>query len=207
MKHKFLALGVALSVALSACGGTAPAAAPTLDSANVAATAQAAAFTMIAETQASIPTETTLPPTATFTATPLPTETATLEPTIDPLLPTATFTLAPQAAGPTKDPCNKILSSWSVPTTKIQVTNETNAKASDIILSLYVTTSQGECGFIPATTGGSFSGPAGYYSAYAYVNGPKQFRTSGGFALNGGSWKIIIRKDTIVAKGGCYPNC
>jgi len=203
MKQRISILGMILCLVLSACGGEP--AAPTLSSADVGATAQAAAFTMIAETQAAIPTNTPLPPTATFTSTPLPTETATSTPTLDPSLPTATFTLAPQASGPTQDPCNKILSQWEVPTIKIQVTNETQPQGS-IVLSLYVTTALGECGFVPVT-GGAFSGPAGYYSASAFVDGPKDFKVFGGFLLNGGSWRIIIRNETIVAKGGCYPNC
>jgi len=60
-----------------------------------------------------------------------------------------------------------------------------------------------ECGFLV----GSSSGPVGQYSALAYINGDKDFKVSGGFRLNEGSWEIIIRNDTIVAKGGCYPNC
>lgn len=203
MKRRILIFGAILCLVLSACGGEP--AAPTLSSADVGATAQAAAFTMIAQTQAAIPTDTPLPPTATFTSTPLPTETATFTPTVDPSLPTATFTLAPQSSGPTQDPCNKILTEWKVPTIKILVSNETQPQG-NVVLSLYVTTALGECGFIPVT-GGSFSGPEGYYSAAAYVDGKKDFKVFGGFPLTGGSWTVIIRNETIVAKGGCYPNC
>lgn len=192
-----------LCLALTACGGEP--AAPTLSSADVGATAQAAAFTMIAETQASIPTDTPLPPTATFTSTPLPTDTPIPTATVDPSLPTATFTLAPQSSAPTQDPCNKILSQWEVPTLKILIANETQPKG-NLVLSLYVTTALGECGFIPVT-GGSFSAPEGYYSAAAYVDGEKDFKVFGGFLLTGGSWTIIVRNEQIVAKGGCYPNC
>lgn len=188
---------------MTACGGAQEA--PTLNAVEVGATAQSAAFTMIAETQAAIPTDTPLPPTATFTSTPLPTETASPTPTIDPLAPTATFTLAPQSSASTQDNCNKILSQWNVPTIKILVQNETQPKGT-IVLSLYVTTAQGECGFIPAY-GGSFSGPEGYYSAGAFVDGKKDFKVFGGFLLTGGSWTIVIRNEQIVAKGGCYPNC
>jgi hypothetical protein len=203
MKQKLLFVVCILTFVLSACGGESEP--PTLSAGDVAGTAQAAAFTMIAETQAAIPTETPLPPTATFTATPLPTETASPTPTIDPLLPTATFTLDPQSSSPTQDNCNKILSEWGVPTIKILVSNETQPKGT-LVLSLYVTTAQGECGFIPAY-GGSFSGPEGYYSAAAFVDGKKDFKVFGGFLLTGGSWTIIVRNEQIVAKGGCYPNC
>lgn len=204
MNRRFVMFGMILCLALSACGGEP--AAPTLSSADVGATAQAAAFTMIAETQAAIPTDTPLPPTATFTSAPLPTDTPTSTPTIDPSLPTATFTLAPQSSAPTQQSdCNKILSEWNVPTIKIIVSNETQPKGT-LVLSLYVTTAQGECGFIPAY-GGSFSGPEGYYSAAAFVDGKKDFKVFGGFLLTGGSWTIIVRNEQIIANGGCYPNC
>jgi len=203
MKQRLVIFGMILSLILSACGGEP--AAPTLSSADIGATAQSAAFTMIAQTQAAVPTNTPLPPTETFTSTPLPTETATFTPTIDPLLPTATFTLAPQSSGPTQDPCNQLLSGWKVPTMKIKINNETQPKGK-ITLSLFVRTAHGECGFIPVN-GGTVSGPEGYYSAYAWVDGEKDFTVSGGFLLNGGTWTVIVRNDTIVAKGGCYPNC
>jgi hypothetical protein len=73
-------------------------------------------------------------------------------------------------------------------------------------LALSVKTASGECGYIPVYSG-SVSGPEGYYSAFAWVEGKKNFQVSGGFLLTGGSWTIIIRNEQIVAKGGCYPNC
>lgn len=202
MKQKLIVVTLILTLALTACGAEQ---APTVSAADVAGTAQAAAFTMVAETQLAIPTNTPLPPTETASPTPLPTDTPSPSPTIDPLLPTATFTLDPQSPAPTQGNCNKILSAWTVPTIKILVENETKPKGT-IILSLYVETAFGECGYIPAY-GGSFSGPAGYYSAFALVDGKKDFQTSGGFLLNGGSWTIVVRNENIVAKGGCYPNC
>jgi hypothetical protein len=171
----------------------------------VGATAQAAAFTMIAETQAAVPTVTSLPPTITASPTPLPTETATSTPTVDPSLPTATFTLAPQSSAPTQNNCNQILSAWQGPTVKFIVENETKPKGT-IVLSMYVTTNFGECGFVPVY-GSSFNGPEGFYSAGAYVTGKKDFKVFGAFAIKGGSWSIVVRNDVIVAKGGCYPNC
>lgn len=204
MKRRLVLLGMILSLALSACGGEP--AAPTLSSADVGATAQAAAFTMIAETQAAVPTDTPPPPTATFTSTPLPTDTATSTPTVDPALPTATFTLAPQSSAPTQpNDCNKILTGWQGPTVKFIVENETKPKGT-VVLSMYVTTNLGECGYIPVY-GSSFNGPEGFYSAGAFVDGKKDFKVFGAFAISGGSWSIIVRNEQIVAKGGCYPNC
>jgi hypothetical protein len=203
MKQKVIVLGLILSLLLVACGAEQP---PTLSSADVGATAQSAAFTMVAQTRQALPTETSVPPTDTPTATPPPTDTPTSTPTIDPLLPTATFTLDPNVTATSQSNCyNKILTSWTVPTIKILVENETQPKGT-IILSLYVETAFGECGNIPVY-GGSTSGPEGYYSAFAWVEGKKNFTVSGGFLLNGGSWSIVVRNETIVAKGGCYPNC
>jgi hypothetical protein len=85
------------------------------------------------------------------------------------------------------------------------VENETQPRGT-ITLGLYVETALGECGYIPVY-GNSASGPEGYYSAFAWVTGRRNFTVSGGFLLNGGSWSIVVRNETIVAKGGCYPNC
>lgn len=202
MKSRLFIIGLILSLFLVACGAEQP---PTLTSADVGATAQSAAFTMVAQTQQALPTNTPIPPTETPTATPLPTETATATPTIDPLLPTATFTLDPNATAISQNNCDKVLAEWQVPTIKIIVENETQPKGT-ITLGLYVETALGECGYIPVY-GNSASGPEGYYSAFAWVSGKKNFTVSGGFLMNGGSWSIVVRNETIVAKGGCYPNC
>ncbi len=70
-----------LALVLSAC---ALAAAPTIDAAQIQASAMAAAGTMIALTQAAIPTETPLPPTPVPSPSPLPSPTAALLPTLQP---------------------------------------------------------------------------------------------------------------------------
>jgi hypothetical protein len=202
MKRTIVLPGLIASLILTACGAEQP---PTLSSADVAGTAQAAAFTMVAQTHQAMPTDTPVPPTDTPTVTSLPTDTPVPSPTVDPLLPTASFPLDPQANATSQNNCNKILSSWAVPTIRILVKNETQPKG-EITLSLYVETAFGECGFIPAY-GGSFSGPEGYYSAFALVDGQRDFQVSGGFLLTGGSWSIVVRNEQIIAKGGCYPNC
>jgi uncharacterized protein YceK len=204
MKHKTLVCGIVICLLLSACGTEQI---PTLNALDVQGTAQSAAFTMVAETQQSIPTFTPLPPTETPSPIPSPTETQPPSPTIDPSLPTGTVTIAPQSSSaPTQqDNCNKLLSAWQGPTAKFQVTNETKPKGT-IVLSMYVVTDLGECGNIVAYDG-SFSGPVGNYSAAAFVTGKKDFKVFGGFRVNQGSWNIIVRNDSIVAKGGCYPDC
>jgi hypothetical protein len=29
----------------------------------------------------------------------------------------------------------------------------------------------------------------------------------GGFRITQGSWTIVVKNESIVAQGGCYPNC
>lgn len=78
-----------LAVILSACGGQP--AEPTLSPEQVQGTAISAALTMVAMTQAAIPTNTPLPPTEAPSPTPLPTYTPFPSPILDfAFLPTAT---------------------------------------------------------------------------------------------------------------------
>ena len=93
MLKKILPILLALTILLTACG---PQGTPTMAPADVQNTAVAAAWTVVAMTQAAIPTATPLPPTETPSPTPLPTFTAepltvpTLEPLQPLVLPTAT---------------------------------------------------------------------------------------------------------------------
>jgi hypothetical protein len=203
MKKVTLSYILLLAVVVSACGAPANTA-PTLDAVSVQNTALAAAFTLIAGTQAALPTNTALPPTEAFTQTPLPTETLAPSPTVI-LLPTdlPTFTPQPVAAG--AGSCNQQLSSWKGSTSNFVTVNETNPKGK-IQLLVSVTTKLGECGWLKIT-GTNFTGPAGTYDATALVSGTPNFRVSGSFFIQGGNWKIIVRNDRLVAQGGCYPNC
>src|SRR5215211_2545166 len=123
MKQKVLTLSVLLALLISAC---APKAAPTLDPVDVQHTAEAAAFTMVAQTEQVMPTDTAVPPTATSTLpatlTPLPTL------TVDASLPTVTGVAttgglatsvpptSPATVAATDANCNKALTSWKGPT-------------------------------------------------------------------------------------------
>jgi len=196
-----------LSLFVSSCGS---AATPTVDPVNVQNTAVAAAFTMVAETQAAIPTATSLPPTDAPTLTPLPTETPLPSPTLDPLVasPTNILTFTPIASTSSNsggDPCNQPLTKWEGPSASITISNETKPKG-DIVLSLYVVADRGECGYLYVYSN-SLTGPEGQYSAGAFVNGKKDFKVFGGFRLTAVAWKIVVRNKDIVALGGCYPNC
>src|SRR5262245_6672685 len=91
---KTLSIILLMAIFVSAC--SAAPATPPITSEDVQTTAIAAAFTVIAQTQAAIPTNTPIPPTETPTQTPLPTDTPTLLPTLDMTL---TSTAAPQSGG------------------------------------------------------------------------------------------------------------
>jgi len=204
MKRKIIIYAMLLAVLMSACGAPA---APTIDAASVQSTSAAAAFTAVAQTQAALPTNTTVPPTETFTQTPLPTDTLVPSPTLDTLAtPTVTLlsTLTHQPSIASSD-CNKPLLSWQGPSASFTLVNETKP-AGKIILMMSVLTKTGECGYLHIYSD-SFTGPAGSYSAAAFVDGKKNFKVFGAFDIKPISWKIIVRNDVIVAKGGCYPNC
>jgi hypothetical protein len=203
MKNKVITIAVVLVLLLTAC---APQATPTVDPLDVQHTAEAAAFTMVAQTQAARPTNTPIPPTATESPTALPTLTSIPSPTVDPLLvtPTGIPTLAgqPTSAGTTVDNCNKPLTSWQGPSASFSIANETRPQGT-ITLSLYVVTERGECGYLVDLS----RGPVGSYSAGAFVDGRQDFKVFGGFLIREGSWTIVVRNSEITALGGCYPSC
>jgi hypothetical protein len=121
------------------------------------------------------------------------------------VIPTATRS---QSTGSTQDDCNKALTAWEGPTAKLNLANETKPKGT-VTLSLYVVTELGECGYLSQQfeSSGSLSGPVGQYSAGAFVDGKKDFKVFGGFRITQGSWTIVVRNESIVAQGGCFPNC
>lgn len=207
MRKKLLISGTLLVLLTSAC---APQAQPTMNPADVQNTAAAAAFTVVAQTQAAIPTATPLPPTTTATPLPLPTTTPFPNSTGDPalataatLLPTGAATTVPQqSSSNTGDDCNKALTSWSGPSARFTIDNQTNPRG-EVVLSLYVVTRSGECGYLTDLS----SGPVGSYSAGAFVNGRTNFKVFGGFEIQEGSWKIVVRNDKILAMASCHPNC
>ncbi|HSG42791.1 MAG TPA: hypothetical protein VLA72_06515 [Anaerolineales bacterium] len=130
-----------IAMIISACG--APQAEPTIDPMELQNTAIAAASTLIAETQAAIPTATLIPPTATIADTPVPTNTFIP-------LPTQGDASTPNPGGDaaTEDPCiNKLLpDKLTGNTIKIRVDNPTKGT---INLSVYLQSGnpQGVCGY------------------------------------------------------------
>ncbi|HEX2997980.1 MAG TPA: hypothetical protein VHP14_24360 [Anaerolineales bacterium] len=213
MKRNVLVISTVLVLLASACT---PAGTPTVNPADIAGTAQAAAYTMVALTQQAIPTNTLIPtetaspiPLPTDTPPPLPTQgsmdTALPGVTIPTTLPTFTPQIPSSSGGNNQDPCNQALTKWQGPTATFTIANKTKPKGT-IVLGIYVVTEMGQCGNL-VITGDSFSGPAGQYSAAAFVNGKKNFKVFGGFKITGGNWKIVVSNDSITAAGSCYPNC
>src|SRR5215211_2621950 len=136
---------VVATLIVSACGGEP--AAPTMNAADVQNTAVAAAFTMIAETQAAIPTDTPLPPTEAATQTPLPTETPLPLPTLNVTFTSTTVPVSNSTAAGGGDPCaTRVLAPKQGRETIIRVVNTTNVS---VRVSLYLneTAAHGECGY------------------------------------------------------------
>jgi len=133
-----LFIAIVLSFILSACGAKAV---PTVDPAQVQASAVAAANTMVAETQAAMPTDTPIPPTAAATDTPQPT------PTIPPLPSPAVLsspTTAPASSNSGGD-CAYLSVSKGEKLAKIVVINKTGEL---IGATFYLKkTAFGDCGY------------------------------------------------------------
>jgi hypothetical protein len=138
-----LSLSILVALILSACGAGGAPAAPTVNPADLQGTISAAAFTVIAETQAAIPTATPVPPTATSTNTPLPTPTFLPVPSAVGTLPTASGGNSGGA-----DPCiNQTMpETLQGDAVRIRIDNSTKAKLS---VSVYLNQAvpNGQCGY------------------------------------------------------------
>jgi hypothetical protein len=197
-KHLLASIAI-LGLIMNACG--AQPTAPPITAEDIQLTSEALAFTIVAETQAAIPTNTA---TETPTMTPLPTDTLIPSATLETTLVTASAATKVASAA-TADPCNQPLLSWQGDSASLDIYYDYKPRSKDdtVVVSLWVMTDLGECGFLYDLS----TGPIGQYTARAFVNGKTNFKVSGGFRISPGSWKLIIRNDSIVAQGGCYPNC
>ena len=132
-----------ITLLISACGARSVPATPTLNAVQIQDTVIVAALTVVAETQAAIPTATPPPPTATFTDTPPATNTLPPLPTLD-----ATFTSVPSGNSGSDDPCiNQALpATLQGETVRIRIHNSTKVT---LALSVYLsqTTPQIVCGY------------------------------------------------------------
>ncbi len=219
MKYAWIVLAIAALV-MTACG---PEPEPTVSPEDVQATAMAGAMTMVAETQAAIPTATPVP---TETPSPIPSPTNTVPPlNLTPstqaaqvgagtLAPTQSFGLAPtntpaQSSAGSNDPCNKPLTTWDGESAQMTLKNNTKPKGT-VTASLFFNASFGECGYISAQFDNSttLTVPVGVFSAGAFVDGPKDFKIFGGGEITRpGGYSLWFENESIILKAGCAPNC
>lgn len=196
---KFLIIFILSTFVLSACG---PEPEPTMSVEDIQGTAVSAAFTMIAETQAAMPTATPIPPTETPPPTPIPTN------TVPPLeLPTQSVAAAEPTVTAPADLCSDlrhvIPGDAAGPKTTIKIENEHKSAAT---ISLYLNkTVFGECGYrsYTLTRNGSTTDsslPQGCYNIWAWSDDPKDtFNASGyGCPNNADKWTFVLRGDRIV---------
>lgn len=195
---------VLTALVLSACGAEPPP--PTMNAADVQNTAVAAAMTMIAETQAAVPTATPLPPTDTPTQTPLPTDTAVPLPTLNVTL---TSTTAPTSSSAGGDPCaNRVLAPKKGRATIIRVVNTTNVT---VRVSLYLneTAAHGECGYrgfdLAKNNDIVYEDLVqGCYNLWAWsLDNKKAFQVASGSSCinNPDKWTFEVRENTIKFAG------
>lgn len=197
MKHyKTFSVIIALTMVISACGAQAT---PTVNPMDIQNTAVAAAFTVVAETQAAIPTNTPIPPTDTPSPTPLPTEAPISLPTL-----VAPPTAAPTSGSSGGDPCaTRVLSSPKGRETIIRIVNMTKVA---ITVSIYLneTASHGECGYRGYTLGKNDDVVItdlvqGCYNLWAWSDDPKgRFNSSGyGCINNPDKWTFEVNTGSI----------
>jgi hypothetical protein len=196
---RILIMAALLAMVMGAC---APAA-PTIDPAQIQASAIAAASTMIAMTKAAFPTPTLVPPTPPPSPTPLPSPTFMTLPTLLPLG-------VPSVAAGTADPCdpNKLLplvaNPDAGPKTTIKILNDTKAP---ITLSLFLNkTTLGECGYVGQNLGAHATTilnnlPQGCYSAFAFIKdsvSPSQSVSLSDMCMDSDDeWTIVVGTEVI----------
>lgn len=216
MKYIWILLAIAALV-MTACGPTPE---PTMSPEEVQGTAMAGAMTMVAQTQAAIPTATPIPPTETPSPTPPPTNTVpplNLTPATQGagILPPATQALGlaptntPVQSSGSNDPCNQPLTAWGGQSAQITLKNNTKPKGT-VTASLFFNASFGECGYISAQFDNSttLTVPVGVFSAGAFVDGPKDFKIFGGGEISRpGNYSLMFENESIILKAGCAPNC
>ena len=197
MKHiTLISLIFILAITISACGAQPV---PTINAADVQHTAEAAAFTMVAQTQEAIPTAT---PTEIPTNTPLPTDTPAVSPTVATLGATVP-TIAPTSSN--TDPCATRVLSYSPKgrDTIIRIANLTRAQ---VTVSVYLneTAGAGECGYRSYTL--SKNGDVvitdlvqGCYNLWAWSSDNKVHVNASGFGClnNSDKWTFEISENSI----------
>ena len=197
--NKIFVLLILSTLVLSACG---PEPEPTMSVEDIQGTAVAGAFTMIAQTQAALPTATPVPPTETPLPSPSPTN--TVSPFELPTQPIAA--VEPTATTASVDLCsdpNHLIPGEAGPKTTIKINNEHKTSAT---ISIYLNeTVFGECGYRAYTLGKNGSTtvtlPQGCYSAWAWGQSSKDTFSAAGYGLcanNPDKWTMVIRGEKII---------
>lgn len=193
-----------LAVLVAACGGQAE---PTQSPEQVQGTAIAAAFTMVAQTQAAVPTNTPLPPTETPSPTPLPTFTPLPLPTQSIALPTATTSSGGGGQ------CDSLLNlAEAGPQSLVRFENHTNGGTVGLSLYMYTPNKFAQCGShssnpFPIAKNASItvSLPKGNYYAFAWITYPDgdQRSAEGYFWVKEADnhlFPVNIKEDVIISK-------
>ena len=208
MKRFSICTAAVIALLISACGAPP---APTMQAVDVQHTAEAAAFTMVAQTQAAIPTNTPIPPTDTPSQTPLPTNTPLPLPTSATLATVSAVAAAPAtvpvsttAGNSGADPClTRVLSDPPGKETTIRVVNTTKLA---VLVSMYLneTASKGACGYrsfnLAKNNDIVFTDLVqGCYNLWAWSENAKgKFYSSGGGCINNSDkWTFEIRESNI----------
>lgn len=192
------------AAALGLSAACAPAV-PTIDPAQIQASAVAAASTMIAQTQQAIPTETPVPPTPIPSPTPLPSPTSAALPTF-PVI--AAPTDVPTAS--TGDSCNHLLDLAATGNARAHLLIVNNTQGTmTLTLGLASKNAFGQCGYLSwagitknssETVSVPQTGSGPCYWAYAWINDPKKPTTvsGGGFCMNNpDKWTLTVGYDTM----------
>jgi hypothetical protein len=197
---KFPSILFLIVLIVSACSPKA--AAPTINAAEVQSTAAAAAFTMVAQTLAAVPTVTPLPPTETPTETPMVTNTPVELPTLALSPTTAVQAAAATSAG--ADPCStRVLSGPKGKETTIRIVNTTKVP---VKVSIYLneTAGQGACGwgYLELAKNADTvitSWVQGCYNLWAWSDDAKgKFNSSGGGCINNSDkWTFEVSSGSI----------
>jgi len=202
-RFSILTHALVITLIISACGA-APQATPTVNLTDRQSTAVAAVVTILAETQAAIPSATPPPPTETATATlpPLP----TLEPTFTPNPDANLFTPTPVASPSPVDSCvNQVLPN-SLAGQKIRIRIDNPTKATIMVsVNLQQASPQSPCGYRGYTLSAGQSLVIsdlveGCYSIWAWNPDPKGYFmvTNGTSCLNSSnSWTFDVSTNSI----------
>ncbi len=197
-RFSILTHALVVTLIISACGAKTT---PTINPVDLESTMAAAASTLVAETEAAIPTATPLPPTATLTNTPEPTNTFLPLPTLG-----ETFTPIPGGNSNAGDPCinTKLPDSLTGQTIKIRIDNPTKGTI-NLNVTLQPGNPQGVCGYriytLPAGQSLVINDLVeGCYSLWAWNPEPKDYFmvTNGTSCLNNSNnWTFDITPNGI----------